>query len=145
MLIVEAVDHLVFNVRDIEASAHWYEHVLGMARESHQTPSGETRTSMKFGRNKINLRPMSATQEDWFTGSSPCAGSADLCFLTTTNPDDVAEHFRQNDVEIVLGPVTKSGACGPICSVYVRDPDGNLIEVSSYPTRRGQNDGVDQR
>lgn len=132
MLTVEAIDHLVFNVRDVEVSALWYERVLGMVRERGQTPSGEIRTSMKFGRNKINLRPLSATQEEWFTGQSPCAGSDDLCLLTQVHPDDVAEHFRKNDVAIVVGPVTKRGACGDICSVYVRDPDGNLIEVSSY-------------
>ena len=62
----------------------------------------------------------------------PTAGSEDLCFLTTTAPDQVAEHFRSCGVEIITGPVTKSGARGPIRSVYVRDPDGNLIEVSSY-------------
>ncbi len=132
MLTIDAIDHLVFNVRDVEVSASWYERVLGMVRADGQTPSGETHTSMKFGYNKINLRPLSATQEDWFTGRSPCAGSDDLCFLTKSRPEDVARHFQQNGVEIVLGPVTKSGARGAICSVYVRDPDGNLIEVSSY-------------
>lgn len=132
MLTVEAVDHLVFNVRDVDVSARWYEQILGMVREDRAAPSGDIRTSMRFGQNKINLRPLSATQQDWFTGQSPCAGSDDLCFLTQAHPDDVATHFQQNGVEIVLGPTTKSGARGPICSVYVRDPDGNLIEVSSY-------------
>jgi catechol 2,3-dioxygenase-like lactoylglutathione lyase family enzyme len=132
MLTVEAVDHLVFNVRDVEASARWYARVLGMVREDSQAPSGEIRTSMMFGQNKINLRPLNATQENWFTGKMPCAGSDDLCFLTQTSPADVVRHFQQNNVEIVLGPVTKSGARGPICSVYVRDPDGSLIEISSY-------------
>lgn len=134
MLTVEAVDHLVFNVRDVEASARWYEQVLGMVREDRQAPSGDIRTSMMFGRNKINLRPVSAPQAAWFTGRVPCAGSDDICLLTEMRPDDVARHFREHDVAIVLGPVTKRGARGAICSVYVRDPDGNLIEISSYPS-----------
>lgn len=134
MLTVGAVDHLVFNVRDVDVSARWYEQVLGMIREDRQAPSGECRTSMTFGHNKINLRPLSATQEAWFTGRTPCPGSDDICFLTETSPADVVRHFQEHGVEIVLGPVTKSGALGPICSVYVRDPDGNLVEVSSYPS-----------
>jgi catechol 2,3-dioxygenase-like lactoylglutathione lyase family enzyme len=132
MLTVETVDHLVFNVCDVEASARWYARVLGMVREDSQAPSGEIRVSMMFGQNKINLRPLNATQENWFTGKMPCAGSGDICFLTQTSPADLVRHFQQNDVEIILGPVTKSGACGPIRSVYIRDPDGSLIEVSSY-------------
>ncbi|TPG46531.1 VOC family protein [Sphingomonas glacialis] len=132
MLTVKAVDHLVFNVRNVDASARWYEQVLGMVREDRQAPSGDIRTSMVFGQNKINLRPLNATQEAWFTGMTPCPGSDDICFLTETSPDDVARHFRENGVEIVLGPVTKSGALGAIRSVYVRDLDGNLVEVSSY-------------
>jgi catechol 2,3-dioxygenase-like lactoylglutathione lyase family enzyme len=132
MLTVGAVDHLVFNVRDVDVSARWYEQVLGMVREERQAPSGDIRTSMRFGQNKINLRPLSATQETWFTGRMPCPGSDDICFLTETGPDDVARHFRENGVEIVLGPVSKIGARGTICSVYVRDPDGNLVEVASY-------------
>ncbi len=132
MLTLEAVDHLVFNVRDVEESAQWYETVLGMAREDRRTSTGETRTSVKFGLNKINLRPLSATQDEWFTGTNPNAGSDDVCFLTRSRPDEVVEHFQRNGVEIVQGPVEKSGAQGTICSVYIRDRDGNLIEISSY-------------
>jgi catechol 2,3-dioxygenase-like lactoylglutathione lyase family enzyme len=133
MLTVEAFDHLVLNVRNVDVSAAWYERVLGMTREDAEPAPGQAvRTSVKFGNNKINLRPMTATQEDWFTGATPQAGSDDLCFLTGTSPDDVVDHFRKCCVEIVLGPVIKKGARGPIRSVYVRDPDGNLIEVSSY-------------
>lgn len=87
---------------------------------------------MMFGANKINLRPADASQESWFTARSPCVGGEDLCFLTIAEPDAVAQHFTTHGIEIVTGPVTKSGARGPIESIYVRDPDGNLIEISSY-------------
>ena len=134
MLTVEAFDHIVLNVRDVEASAAWYARVLGMTRiTSRPASGGAARTAMTFGRNKINLRPVAATQDDWFTAGHPASGSADLCFLTEMAPDAVAAHCRDCGVEIVAGPVTKQGALGPIRSVYVRDPDGSLIEVASYP------------
>ncbi|WBO23766.1 VOC family protein [Sphingomonas abietis] len=132
MLTVDAIDHLVLHVRDVDVSAAWYAQMLGMVREDRPAASGDIRTSMMFGQNKINLRPLTATQKDWFTGRMPCPGSDDLCFLTEASPDDVAAHFREQGAQIILGPVIKSGARGPICSVYVRDPDGNLVEVSSY-------------
>ncbi|WBO24426.1 VOC family protein [Sphingomonas abietis] len=132
MLIIEAIDHIVINVGDVELSANWYEQILGMARVDQRAASGEIRTSMMFGANKINLRPIGASQDSWFTARSPEVGSEDLCFLTMADPAAVAHHFKTHDVEIITGPVTKAGARSPIESVYVRDPDGNLIEVSSY-------------
>lgn len=133
MLTVTAFDHIVLAVRDVDVSAAWYETVLGMVRQdSPATSGGAARTSVSFGRNKINLRPLDATQTSWFTARAPAAGSADLCFLTEARADDVVAHFERCAVEIVTGPVVKQGTLGPICSVYVRDPDGNLIEVSSY-------------
>lgn len=132
IVILDAIDHIVFNVRDVEASAKWYEQVLGMARIDAPSDSGALRTSVTFGRSKINLRPIDASQDEWFTGATPCAGGQDLCFLTSFTPDAVVAHLQACDVEIEVGPVTKNGARGPIRSVYVRDPDGNLIEVSSY-------------
>ncbi|MDQ1229659.1 MULTISPECIES: VOC family protein [unclassified Sphingomonas] len=134
MLTIEAIDHIVFNVRDVEVSAEWYGRVLGMKRVDARSDGGEQRTSVAFGGNKINLRPIDASQEDWFTGKAPSVGGQDLCFLTDRSPEEVVAHFRSCDVEVESGPVTKSGARGPICSVYVRDPDGNLVEVSSYPS-----------
>lgn len=134
MLHVTAFDHVVLNVQDVERAAEWYARVLGMERRDAPPAEGGTvRTSMMFGRNKINLRPLSATQEEWFTGLSPQPGSDDLCFLTELPPAQVADHFRRNGIAIELGPVIKQGARGDIVSVYVRDPDGNLIEVASYP------------
>ena len=90
------------------------------------------RTSMHFGRQKINLRPTSATQREWFTGRQVAAGSDDLCFLTGSTPQQVVDHLTACGVEIEVGPGDKQGALGTIVSVYCRDPEGNLIEVSSY-------------
>ncbi|MEX6508594.1 VOC family protein [Jiella sp. M17.18] len=133
MLTIDAIDHIVLNVADVERAADWYARVLGMRRVTAQfTPGGASRTSMMFGQNKINLRPVSASQAEWFTGLQPQPGSDDLCFLTSTPPEEVAAHFARCSVDILLGPVTRSGARGDIRSVYVRDPDGNLVEVSSY-------------
>ncbi|MDO5632435.1 MAG: VOC family protein [Paracoccus sp. (in: a-proteobacteria)] len=132
MLTVDAVDHLVINVTNVEASAAWYARVLGMKRVDNPASGGHIRTSMMFGQSKINLRPADFSQDLWFTGLVPAPGSDDICFLTQSTPDEVVRHFQDCGVEIVEGPTDKSGALGRLCSVYIRDPDGNLIEVSSY-------------
>jgi catechol 2,3-dioxygenase-like lactoylglutathione lyase family enzyme len=128
---VEALDHLVVNVSDVERSADWYERVLGMTRlvSDHE---GHVRTAMLFGKQKVNLRPMSATKEEWFTADQDAAGSDDLCFLTRSTPEQVVAHLSAYGVGIVSGPGPRSGARGTIISVYCRDPDGSLIEISSY-------------
>ena len=132
-LVVEALDHVVVNVKDVEIAAAWYQRVLGMTREdSTPGPGRVRRTSVKFGRQKINLRPVSATKEDWFTADHEAAGSDDLCFLTNSAPQAVADHLRACGVAVIEGPVEKRGAMGTIVSVYCRDPDGSLIEISSY-------------
>jgi catechol 2,3-dioxygenase-like lactoylglutathione lyase family enzyme len=132
-IVVEAIDHLVINVRDVAVAAAWYQRVLGMTPDVWDAGPGRgPTTSMKFGRQKINLRPIAATQEQWFTGRQVAPGSDDLCFLTKSSPQMVAEHMRACGVDIELGPTEKRGAMGTIVSVYCRDPDGNLIEVSSY-------------
>jgi catechol 2,3-dioxygenase-like lactoylglutathione lyase family enzyme/uncharacterized protein YndB with AHSA1/START domain len=135
-LTVESLDHLVINVRDVEQSAAWYLSVLGMSREDSQPTSGEKpRTSLKFGRQKINLRPVTEDKGVWFTAQYATAGSEDLCFITETAPDVVVEHLRSHGIAVEEGPVQKHGARGVILSVYCRDPDGNLIEISSYADR----------
>lgn len=131
-VVVEALDPLVINVRDVEVAAEWYRRVLGMRRVETEPMPGRRVTSMHFGRQKINLRPIAATQEQWFTGRQVAPGSDDLCFLTGSTPQQVADHFRACGVAIEQGPSEKNGALGTIVSVYCRDPDGNLIEVSSY-------------
>jgi catechol 2,3-dioxygenase-like lactoylglutathione lyase family enzyme len=133
-LSVTTLDHLVLNVGDVETAAAWYQRVLGMARETFPGPGGEPRTALKFGAMKLNLRPVSASTDAWFTGATPAAGSADLCFLTETPPEAVRDHLTAQGVDILLGPVPKQGARGTIISVYCRDPGGNLVEVSSYPS-----------
>src|SRR6516165_5766986 len=129
---VEAFDHIVLNVRDVEVAAAWYERVLGMKRVVSEPRPGRKVTSMHFGRNKINLRPSTATQKEWFTGNEVAPGSDDLCFLTKSTPQQVVDHLRACGVKIEQGPGEKSGAMGTIVSVYCRDPDGSLIEISSY-------------
>jgi catechol 2,3-dioxygenase-like lactoylglutathione lyase family enzyme len=130
---VHGLDHIVINVRDVEASAQWYERVLGVEREDFDPGQGKPRrVSIKFGRQKINLRPIDTDVVVWFTGRQPMPGSDDLCFLTDSAPDDVVRHFGDAGIAIEEGPVTKQGALGPLRSVYCRDPDGNLVEVASY-------------
>jgi catechol 2,3-dioxygenase-like lactoylglutathione lyase family enzyme len=132
-IVIDALDHLVINVRDVEVAAAWYQRVLGMTRDDFDPGPGKvTRTSVKFGRQKINLRPLSARKEEWFTADHEKAGSDDLCFLTSASPQAVADHLRACDVAIIEGPTDKRGAMGTIVSVYCRDPDGSLIEISSY-------------
>jgi catechol 2,3-dioxygenase-like lactoylglutathione lyase family enzyme len=132
-LTIDALDHLVINVSDLEASAAWYQRVLGMRREDFAPGAGKAqRTSLKFGRQKINLRPIGVSKADWFTADHETAGSDDLCFLTTSGSQAVVAHLRACGVAIEVGPVEKSGARGTLISVYCRDPDGSLIEISSY-------------
>jgi catechol 2,3-dioxygenase-like lactoylglutathione lyase family enzyme len=126
---VDRIDHLVLNVKDVEITAAWYQRVLGMEREEF---GRDARTALKFGGQKINVRPNDADQGSWPTGVNDAPGSADLCFITAVPPDEVIGHLHDCGVAIVAGPVEKAGALGPIRSVYCRDPDGNLIEISSY-------------
>ncbi len=128
---VERIDHIVLNCWDVEATASWYERVLGMRRETFG-PSG--RTAVCFGKQKINLRPVGAQagDPDWVTGSVEAAGSEDLCFITRATPDEVRAHLAACGVDVVSGPVTKLGALGPMTSHYCRDVDGNLIEIAVY-------------
>jgi catechol 2,3-dioxygenase-like lactoylglutathione lyase family enzyme len=122
----------VLNVTDVELSAAWYQRVLGMEREEF---GPQHRTALKFGGQKINLRPIDADARSWPTGVCGDAGAADLCFITAVPPDEVIGNLHDNGVQILQGPVEKAGALGPIQSVYCRDPDGNLIEISSYQSR----------
>ena len=130
-LAVERFDHVVVNCRDVDATAAWYERVLGMKRE---TFGPSNRTALSFGNQKINLRPVGAQADDpeWVTGSVEAAGSEDLCFITRCSADEVRAHLVDCGVDIVSGPVTKTGALGPMTSHYCRDVDGNLIEIAVY-------------
>ncbi|MEH2473493.1 catechol 2,3-dioxygenase-like lactoylglutathione lyase family enzyme [Nitrobacteraceae bacterium AZCC 2161] len=130
---VTALDHLVLNVADVQRSAAWFQKVLGMEIKVFDPGHGKTpRTSVSFGAQKINLRPVSADKIEWFTADHEMAGSDDLCFLTAASPAEVVVHLDACNVAIEEGPVAKQGARGVLQSVYCRDPDGSLIEISSY-------------
>jgi catechol 2,3-dioxygenase-like lactoylglutathione lyase family enzyme len=132
-LTVQVLDHLVVQVSDVEASAKWYERVLGMTRADVSPAAGQPpRTEMKFGRQKINLRPIAMSKEDWFTADHESVGSEDLCFLTDSTPDEVVRHLQAQAVAIIAGPGPRRGAQGTLMSVYCCDPDGSLIEIASY-------------
>ena len=126
---IDRIDHVVLNVANVELSAAWYQRVLGMEREDF---GPQNRTALKFGGQKINLRPIDADVRSWPTGVCADPGAGDLCFITAVPPDEVVGHLHDNGVPIVQGPVERAGALGPILSVYCRDPDGNLVEVASY-------------
>jgi catechol 2,3-dioxygenase-like lactoylglutathione lyase family enzyme len=123
---IARLDHLVLTVADIDATCEFYGRVLGMAR----TSFAGGRTALSFGNQKINLHP--AGNEYDPKATTPMPGSGDLCFITETPLDAVTAHLKDCEVEIIEGPAMKTGATGPIRSVYFRDPDGNLIEVSNY-------------
>ncbi|WP_315702415.1 MULTISPECIES: VOC family protein [unclassified Bradyrhizobium] len=130
---VNALDHLVINVSDVARTTEWYRKILGMEVVVFDPGPGKAkRTSLMFGNQKINVRPKDADKADWFTADHEMAGSDDLCFLTTAAPEDVVAHLKAHGVTIEEGPVAKQGARGTLRSVYCRDPDGSLIEISSY-------------
>lgn len=124
---VDRMDHAVLTVRDLEISASWYQRVLGMEREEY---GRNNRTALRFGGQKLNLRPQDAT--GWETAVHALPGGNDLCFVTAVTSDDVVEHLEKCGVSVVEGPVARLGALGPITSVYCHDPDQNLIEIASY-------------
>jgi catechol 2,3-dioxygenase-like lactoylglutathione lyase family enzyme len=130
---VTAIDHLVINVSDVARSAQWYRKILGMEIRLFEPGQGGTsRTSLVFGNQKINVRPRDADKVEWFTADHETAGSDDLCFLTSSTPDEVVAHLKACGVAIEEGPAPRQGARGTLRSVYCRDPDGSLIEISSY-------------
>jgi catechol 2,3-dioxygenase-like lactoylglutathione lyase family enzyme len=130
---VNALDHLVINVADVARSAEWYRKVLGMEIKMFDPGNGSPpRTSLMFGNQKINVRPRDADKVEWFTADHEAAGSDDLCFLTAATPEQVVAHLKSCGVAIEEGPVARLGARGTLRSVYCRDPDGSLIEISSY-------------
>ncbi|MCW8157578.1 VOC family protein [Stutzerimonas stutzeri] len=122
---ISHLDHLVLTVADIEKTADFYTRVLGMQLVTF----GEGRKALAFGNQKINLHQ--AGREFEPKAERPTPGSADLCFIVATRLDDVIAHLNAQGVAIIEGPVQRTGATGPIRSVYLRDPDRNLIELSN--------------
>jgi catechol 2,3-dioxygenase-like lactoylglutathione lyase family enzyme len=123
---IDHIDHVVLNCHDVDATVDWYVRVLGMRREVF----GGGRIALAFGVQKINVRPTGAP--NWVTAAADAPGSLDLCFIADADPDAIGAHLRDCGVEITEGPVTKTGAQGPMTSHYCRDPEGNLVEVASY-------------
>ena len=124
---IHHIDHIVLTTRDIAGCIRFYAEVLGMTLESFKTPT-ETRQALKFGNQKINLH-------EWGKEFTPRAhvaapGTLDLCFIASVPLDEVIARLKSSNVPILEGPVMKTGATGRIRSVYVRDPDLNLIEIS---------------
>lgn len=126
MIHIERLDHLVLTVQDIVATCDFYSQVLGMQ----VITFGEQRKALRFGQQKINLHQVGHEFEP--KSDHPTKGSADLCFVTSTALKDVIEHLNRYEVPIIEGPIQRTGALGTIESVYFRDPDGNLIEMSVY-------------
>jgi len=123
---IERLDHFVLTVKDIETTVQFYVSVLGMQKEEF----GAGRLALKYGNQKINLHQVGKEFEP--KADKPTSGSADLCFITDVQLSEAIEHVRSKGVEIIEGPVKRTGAVGPINSFYFRDPDMNLIEVSNY-------------
>src|SRR5690348_6447786 len=117
---IDRIDHLVLNVRDVEIAAAWYQRVLGVEREEYRP---HRRTAIKFGGQKINLRPIDADPRVWPTGANDRPGSGDICFITAVGPSEVIAHLHACGVAIAMGPIDQRGALGPMRSVYCRDPD----------------------
>ncbi len=126
---VDALDHLVLTVRDIDATCRFYRDVLGMEVETFRPADGSTRVALTFGAQKINLHQAGAEFDPKAAHARP--GTADLCFLSTTPVAEWAEALSERGIALVEGPVARTGATVPILSIYLRDPDGNLIEISN--------------
>lgn len=126
---VHSLDHLVLTVADIDATVAFYVDVLGMELEVFHPSDGSTRKALKFGAQKINLHQKGAEFEPKATWAT--AGSADVCFLTQTDLDEWIDMLAAKGIAPEEGPIMRTGATGPIRSIYLRDPDGNLIEVSN--------------
>ncbi len=123
---IDSIDHVVFTVKDINATCDFYTKVLGME----VVTFGEGRKALAFGSQKINLQQ--AGRESTLIAEKPTPGSADVCFVTSVPVPEVIAHLNSCGVRLIGGPVKRDGARGSMMSVYFRDPDLNLVEVSNY-------------
>lgn len=129
MITIDRIDHLVLTCRDMAATIRFYTEVLGMS----EVTFGAGRRALVFGRQKINLHASTHAIADVAAlPAAPTPGSADLCLVVDQPLLDVVAHLERHRVPVHEGPVARTGALGPITSVYLRDPDGNLIELSNY-------------
>jgi len=123
---ISKLDHVVLTVNNIDTTCEFYNQALGME----VITFGEGRKALRFGNQKINLHEVGKEFEP--KAKSPMPGTADLCFITDVPVPDVIDHFNSYGIPIEEGPVKRTGALGSINSIYTRDPDGNLIEISNY-------------
>jgi catechol 2,3-dioxygenase-like lactoylglutathione lyase family enzyme len=131
---IERIDHIVMNCRDVETTAAWYERALGFKREVYTSPAepGE-RIALKFGQQKLNLRQTGTS--GWVTCKVDAPGSLDLCFITDGSLQPVIDRLKSLGIAITVGPAPRTGALGRMTSIYCEDPDGNLVEVATYAAK----------
>jgi catechol 2,3-dioxygenase-like lactoylglutathione lyase family enzyme len=123
---ISRIDHLVLTVQDIQQTCEFYTNILGME----VVTFGENRKALKFGQQKLNLHQVGHEFEP--KAKHPTPGAIDLCFITDTPLPDVRVHLDNCGVGIEAGIVSRTGAMGEIQSLYLRDPDGNLVEIANY-------------
>jgi len=123
---IDHIDHIVLTTRDKEGCIRFYTEILGMKLEKFS----ENRLALKFGEQKINLHEWGREFEPRAHVAAP--GTLDLCFIAAVPLQRVIQRLNENNIRILEGPVAKTGAMGPMQSVYVRDPDLNLVEISVY-------------
>lgn len=126
MFKIKSIDHIVLTVKNIEKTVEFYTAVLGMEKEVFK----ENRVALKFGHQKINLHELGKEFEP--KAFNVKEGSADLCFISETSVVEFKHHIEQLGVKVIEGPVKRTGAMGEINSIYLRDPDGNLVEIANY-------------
>ena len=130
---IDHIDHIVLTTRDLKGCIRFYTGVLGMKLEKFS----ENRLALKFGNQKINLHEWGREFEPRAHVAAP--GTLDLCFIAAVPLEAVVKKLKAENVPILEGPVKKTGAMGPMQSIYVRDPDLNLVEISVYPRRGSRN------
>lgn len=128
MIRIDHLDHLVLTVADLEKTVQFYTSILGMALE--EFGENRERKALRFGNQKINLHLKGKEFEP--KAKTPLPGSSDLCFIAKTSIEEIQAILKEKGIPIEEGPVKRTGACGPILSIYLRDPDGNLLEFSNY-------------
>lgn len=131
MIRIDHIDHFVLTVASIDAACAFYKRVLGMKVVRFES-MGTARVALSFGNQKINLHQGDAVPDPNVLKATP--GSADFCLITRTPMDEVRAHLAKQNVPVILGPVQRTGATGKIYSVYIRDPDLNLVEIANYIT-----------
>ena len=127
---ISRIDHIVLTVKNIESTVKFYELVMEMVKETF----GAGRIALKFGNQKINLHEFGKEVEP--KANLPTPSSEDLCFITEIDLEEAMSHVISKGVEVIEGPIKRTGDTGSIVSFYFRDPDGNLIEVSNYTEQR---------